>query len=110
MSAVSESCRSPLPCCHPSDVRFRAAKARTHGSAASIGTLSKLLVASEQDLQEVPTRHTKHGKHGQQQITQLFLRVVETVFLEDGIFVWRGVWGRGCDEAEISDEKCLFTE
>ena len=23
---------------------------------------------------------------------------------------WNGVWGRGCDEAEISKEKCLFTE
>ena len=23
---------------------------------------------------------------------------------------WNGVLGRGCDEAEISEEKCLFTE
>ena len=24
--------------------------------------------------------------------------------------IWNGVWGRGCDEAEISEEKRLFTE
>ena len=55
------------------------------------------------------TLTSKHPRQRELQMRPSHCRS-QNSYVIDFVEVWNGVWGTGCDEAEISEEKRLFTE